>query len=197
MQSVLIIFTHPNLQQSNINRHLIEQARQLDFVTVHDLCEAYPDGIIDIETEQAILSEYENIVFQHPFYWYSVPALQKEWFDLVLQYNFAYGPSGNLLQNKNWLSVISTGGGQQAYCSSGHNRFTMDQLLTPFEQTAYLCQMNYLPPFIVHGTRKLFADKPRLEQVTQDYVEYLTAMSNGEIDVKAPTNNAKAQTGEM
>lgn len=28
---------------------------------------------------------------QHPFYWYSTPALLKEWQDLVLEHGWAYG----------------------------------------------------------------------------------------------------------
>ncbi len=179
MQPVLLILTHPNLQQSKVNRHLIQQAKSLDFVTIHDLCEVYPDGIIDIESEQRLLAKYDNIVFQHPFYWYSAPSLLKEWFDLVLQYNYAYGPNGNELKGKNWLSVITTGGGQMAYCETGHNRFTMAQLLTPFDQTAHLCQMNFLTPFIIHGTRKLFEDKSRLIQTSQSYVDALTKLSLG------------------
>ncbi|QTH65030.1 NAD(P)H-dependent oxidoreductase [Psychrosphaera ytuae] len=181
MQSVLLILAHPNLEQSKINRHLIQRASRLDFVTVHDLYDEYPDGVIDIEAEQRRLAQFDNVVFQHPFYWYSCPSLLKEWFDLVLQYNYAYGPNGDALKGKNWLSVISTGGGQRAYCETGHNRFTMTQLLAPYDQTAHLCQMNYLSPFIIHGSRKLFADKPRLEQVTADYIQTLQDLSEGKL----------------
>ena len=181
MQSVLLILAHPNLEQSKINRYLIQSASSLDFVTVHDLYDEYPDGVIDIEAEQKRLAKFDNIVFQHPFYWYSCPSLLKEWFDLVLQYNYAYGPEGDALKGKNWLSMISTGGGQKAYCETGHNRFTMNQLLAPYDQTAHLCQMNYLPPFIIHGSRKLFADKSRLEQVTSDYILTLKNLSEGKI----------------
>lgn len=179
MQSVLLILTHPNLQQSKINYHLIQKANQLDFVHIHDLCETYADGVIDIESEQKLLAEFDIVVFQHPFYWYSAPALLKEWFDLVLQYGYAYGPGGDSLKGKKWLSVITTGGGQTAYCKTGHNRFTMEQLLTPIEQTAHLCQMEYLAPFVVHGTGKLFDDKVRLDQVSSDYLKTLRLLGEG------------------
>ncbi len=47
---------------------------------------------IDIPREQALLREHEVIVFQHPLYTYSCPALLKEWLDRVLSRGFASGP---------------------------------------------------------------------------------------------------------
>ena len=38
---------------------------------------------------------------------------------------------------------------------SGHNRFTVREFLAPFDQTARLCKMIYLPPFVVQGTHLL------------------------------------------
>ena len=195
MQQVLLILVHPNLQQSKINKHLLNFAKKLEFVTIHDLCEVYPDGVIDIEQEQELLSEHDVVVFQHPFYWYSAPALLKEWFDLVLQYNYAYGPAGNQLKNKYWQSIISTGGGQMAYCPTGHNRFTMPQLLTPFEQTAYLCQMHYLPPFILHGSRKLFEDKERLATAAGQYMNLLEKLANEPESLIEKTSQGEVNNG--
>ena len=40
------------------------------------------------------------IVFQHPVYWYSSPAILKEYQDLVLEYGFAYGHDGHALDGK-------------------------------------------------------------------------------------------------
>jgi glutathione-regulated potassium-efflux system ancillary protein KefG len=47
--------------------------------------------------------------------------------------------------------VITTGGPDWSYRSGGYNNFTMSELLRPLQQTAYLCGMTWLPPFIVHG----------------------------------------------
>lgn len=196
MQTVLLILAHPNLQQSKINDHLLQYAKELPFLHIHDLSEVYPDGVIDIESEQKLLANFDHIVFQHPFYWYSAPSMLKEWFDLVLQYNYAYGPFGDKLKGKNWLSIITTGGGQMAYCETGHNRFTMEQLLTPFEQTAHLCQMQYLTPFIIHGARKLFDDKPRLAGVKQDYIDRLTLLSKMTKDNSSSSQTAQPKTNQ-
>ena len=52
---------------------------------------------------------------QHPFYWYSTPALVKQWEDLVLEHGWAYGSQGHALRGKRLLSIISAGGRAEAY----------------------------------------------------------------------------------
>jgi len=150
---ILLLFVHPAFQNSRANRQLLEAVRDLEGLTAHDLYEEYPDFAIDVPREQQLLKEHDLIVFQHPFYWYSCPALLKEWLDLVLEYGFAYGPGGEALKGKVLLSAVTTGGGPEAYRQDGHNRFTIRQFLAPFEQTAALCNMRYLPPFVTHGMR--------------------------------------------
>jgi len=152
---ILVIFAHPAYQRSRINRAMIEALGALEEVRLHDLYEEYPTFHIDHKREQDLLREHDVIVFQHPFYWYSCPALLKEWLDLVLEYDFAYGDNGVHLKGKKWLSAITTGGPAEAYSAQGYNRFTMEQLLVPFEQTANLCGMLWQPPFIVHGVLRL------------------------------------------
>ncbi len=89
---VLLLYAHPESQDSVANRVLLKPATQLSNVTVHDLYAHYPDFFIDIPREQALLREHEVIVFQHPLYTYSCPALLKEWLDRVLSRGFASGP---------------------------------------------------------------------------------------------------------
>jgi len=152
---ILILLAHPALEKSRVNRQLIQSVRGMDSITIHDLYEQYPNFYIDVKTEQDLLLAHDIIVFQHPFYWYSVPAILKEWQDLVLEYGFAYGEQGTALQGKKFLSAITTGGSEQAYCRQGHNYFTIRELLAPLEQTARLCGMEYLPPFVIQGTHQL------------------------------------------
>jgi hypothetical protein len=66
-------------------------------VDISDLYEEYPDFYINVKREQQLLIEHDIIVFQHPFYWYSSPAILKQWEDLVLEFGFAYGPGGTKL----------------------------------------------------------------------------------------------------
>lgn len=100
---VLLLYAHPESQDSVANRVLLKPAQQLSNVTVHDLYAHYPDFFIDIPREQELLRQHDVIVFQHPLYTYSCPALLKEWLDRVLSRGFSSGPGGT-----NWRE--STGG---------------------------------------------------------------------------------------
>jgi glutathione-regulated potassium-efflux system ancillary protein KefG len=147
---VLVLFAHPALEKSRVNRHLIYAADGLEGVTFHDLYEEYPDFQIDVAREQELLRAHDVIILQHPFYWYSAPALLKEWLDPVLEHGFAYGTDGVELRGKTLMNAITTGGPRDAYQADGYNRFTIRQLLAPFDQTAALCGMRYLAPFVIH-----------------------------------------------
>ena len=179
----LILFVHPAYEKSRANRLLLQAVDDLQHVTVHDLYEEYPDFNIDVEREKALLVEHDLIVLQHPFYWYSSPALLKEWLDLVLEYGFAYGTGGTALQNKQLLTAITTGGSSEAYRSEGINRFSIRQFLRPFEQTAVLCGMRYLPPFVAHSMH-LRPEAEVLEEYAQGYRRMLTALHNKELNDK-------------
>ena len=102
---ILLLYAHPESQESVANRILLDTARQQDNVTVHDLYAFYPDFFIDIHYEQQLLREHDIIVFQHPLYTYSCPALLKEWFDRVLSRGFATGNGEHALAGKYWRSV--------------------------------------------------------------------------------------------
>lgn len=156
---VLLLFAHPALERSRVNRRLLDAVRDVPGVTVHDLYETYPSLFIDVKREQALLLEHDAVVFQHPFYWYSAPALVKQWQELVLEYGWAYGRGGTKLTGKLTFNAITTGGPATAYRPEGHNRFTMRTLLSPFDQTAHLCHMKFLAPFVVHGSLRLDTDE--------------------------------------
>lgn len=178
---ILVLFAHPALEKSRVNRHLIRAIRGLDAVTIHDLYEVYPDFHINVKFEQDLLLSHDIIVFQHPFYWYSSPAILKEWQDLVLEHGFAYGQGGKALKGKKFLSAITTGGSKEAYCRQGYNRFTIRELLVPFEQTAVLCEMEYLPPFVVQGTHQL-RQPEQLTKHAEEYRRTILALRDNTID---------------
>jgi glutathione-regulated potassium-efflux system ancillary protein KefG len=148
--SVLILFAHPALEKSRVNRHLIQAVRDLPGVYFNDLYENYPDFQINVAHEQELLRRHSTVILQHPFYWYSGPSILKEWMDLVLEHGFAYGKTGTALHGKTLVNAVTTAGPQDAYHPTGYNHFTMRHLLSPFEQTANLCGMKYLAPFVVH-----------------------------------------------
>ena len=151
-RNILLLFAHPAYHRSKANRRLVEAVQDLPGVTFHDLYEEYADFNIDVAREQELLLAHDVILFQHPFYWYSAPALLKEWQDLVLEYGFAYGVGGDRLHGKLLLSAITTGAGQQAYSREGSNYFSIHELLAPVHQVARFCGMRWVPPFVVCGT---------------------------------------------
>jgi len=179
LRRVLILFAHPMPRKSRVNRALATAVRGLDGVTFHDLYEAYPDFHIDVEHEKALLLAHDVIVLQHPFYWYSAPALVKEWLDLVLEYGFAYGETGTALRGKHWQQAITTGGPEDAYQSTGYNRFTIRQLLAPFEQTANLCGMPYQEPFAIHGVLQM--SRSQIEAEALRYRALIEQLRNPEV----------------
>ena len=179
MTKVLILFAHPALEKSRVQKQLIGHVRNLRGITFHDLYEAYPDLDIDVRQEQKLLLEHDIIIFQHPFYWYSAPAIIKQWLDLVLEHGWAYGSGGIALTGKKLMNAISCGGPRQVYSAAGRNRFTIRQFLAPFDQTAVLCRMKYLPPFAVHGTHKLSQHDVELHAV--QYEQLLIALANNRI----------------
>ncbi len=179
---ILILFAHPSLDRSEGNLPLSEISAQMDGVTLVDLYAEYPDFIIDIDREQARLLEHDVIVFMHPLYWYSTPAILKEWQDLVLEHGFAYGSEGTALHGKIFFNAVTAGGADSAYQEGGYNNFTLRQLLYPLEQTARLCGMTYLPPFALFSSRTA-VEEQRLDAHVSDWVELLQDLRDGRLNI--------------
>lgn len=182
MPRILINFVHPALEKSRVNSKIFQALNRLHGITVNELYEQYPDFYIDVAREQELLLTHDIIIFHHPFYWYSAPALLKQWQDLVLEHGWAYGSKGKALKGKVTFNAITTGGGETAYQPEGFNRYTISQFLVPFEQTARLCSMNYLPPFVIHGTHRLSEDD--IQQNVEDYIAILTMLRDGTIPIE-------------
>ena len=82
------------------------------------------------------------------------------------------------------FNAITAGGREEVYQESGYNRFTVRQLLAPFDQTAHLCKMIYLPPFVVHDTHRMNA-----ASIDMAAVKYQQLIEN--------FKNDKVLTGEL
>ena len=183
MNKILILFAHPRFEKSKTNRALLTNIGQIEGVTLNDLYEQYPDFNIDVDLEKESLLKHQIIIWHHPFYMYSAPALLKQWIDLVLEHGWAHGKNGDNLKNKIIFNVITSGGTREVYAANGHNRFTIREFLFPFEQTATLCKMIYLPPFAVQGTYLLTA--AALKSHVTMYHTLLERLVKGDFDVEA------------
>ena len=140
-------------------------------VLVRDLYALYPDYLIDVAAEQALLVQARLVVWLQPVHWYSMPPLLKLWLDEVLSFGWAYGPGGRALAGKDLWLVASTGGPEDSYHPSGYNRYFFDAFLPPYEQTAALCGMRWLPPLVLHGAHR--AGEAELQQHVETLVQRL------------------------
>ena len=51
--------------------------------------------------------------------------------------------------------MLSTGGSAAAYRPDGLNRYFFDAFLPPYEQTAQLVGLRFLPPLVLHGAHRV------------------------------------------
>ena len=181
MPSILILFSHPALEKSRVHRRLLRGLPQLPGVTLNDLYENYPDYDVDVRRSR-MCSGARYYRFPASVLLVQRPPLLKQWQDLVLEHGWAYGSRGTALRGKRTLHIVSTGGSAAAYQSEGDNRFTVRELLAPWEQTARLCGMEFLPPFVIHGTHSLTA--AGLESETDRYRRFLVGLHDGTLRLK-------------
>jgi glutathione-regulated potassium-efflux system ancillary protein KefG len=182
MNRILILFAHPRFEKSRVNRALLQTVERLPGITLTDLYEQYPDFNIDVDREKKSLVSHDIVVWHHPFYMYGAPALLKQWMDLVLEHGWAHGREGDFLKGKIIFNTLTSGGGRESYGAKGFHRFTIQEFLLPFSQTAALCKMHYLPPFAVQGTH-LLTDEA-LERHAELYLTLLERLAQGDFDIE-------------
>lgn len=183
-KKILVLFAHPSQHRSEVNLPMVRACTEVDGVTVVDLYAEYPSYCIDIEREQQRLRDHDVIVFMFPIYWYSTPAILKEWQDLVLEYGFAYGHDGTALRGKLATCAVTAGGPEDAYRSSGYNHYSIGEMLRPLEQTTILCGMTYLPPFTLFGSRTAVEDG-KIKQHVENWKLTLSALRDDRLDLVA------------
>ena len=204
MARVLVYFAHPGRRYSRANLSMAEAVNHLAGVTFVDLYELYPRHDIEIEDEQARLVEHDVIIFQFPLFWYSTPSLLKEWMDLVLEHGFAYGSGGEALKDKIFMCAVTASSPEDAYSSDGFQNHSLRTFLTPLEQTARLCQMRHLPPYVLFESL-VASEDDRLPDHVKGYKALIMALREerydcdraGELDlVQARDLEALVRDGE-
>ncbi|KZE75356.1 general stress protein [Paenibacillus elgii] len=170
---IMVIVAHPNLNISRANRALTLELKNHSDIYVRDIYQEYPSWDIDVEKEQRHLLQYDRIVFQFPFYWYSCPPLLKKWFDDVLTHGWAFGPGGDHLVGKEFMVSTTTGGTESEYRSGGFNSFTISELLRPMQRTLTRCNGTYLPAFVTFNA--IEGTDAYLAQEAKKYVEHIKA----------------------
>jgi glutathione-regulated potassium-efflux system ancillary protein KefF len=172
---ILVVFAHPYPNRSRANRAALGAVRDLPDLEVRSLYDLYPDFAIDVEAEQEALQRAEVVVWQHPMYWYSVPALLKHWFDKVLSRGWAYGEGGTALRGKRCLWVTSTGAGPDAFSAGGMHAFPFEAFVPAVQQTARFCGMLWEEPLVLHAAHHVAAAE--LDGHVQQYRARLQALA--------------------
>jgi putative NADPH-quinone reductase len=172
----LIMVIHPDLDHSVVNRRWKDELKKFpETYVVHDLYATYPNGKINVKSEQQLLESFDKIVFQFPLFWFNCPPMLKQWLDEVLVEGWAFGwNSAYQLRGKKISLAISTGINEGGYQPTGKYKYTMEQLLSPFELTFNYIRADYRPPFIFYGM-ELQATTERIDQSAKQYLDYLAS----------------------
>lgn len=175
----LIVVAHPDIENSVINQNWVKSLRQdSERYTIHELYKTYPDGKINVAHEQKLLEAHDNVILQFPIFWFSSPALLKQWQDDVLTYGWAYGSeSGYKMKGKNVALAVSAGIRLEDYAAEGRYQYSLEEVLRPFEMTFHYIKANYLSYFGFYGTElagELSAET--LAQSAQEYRDFIATL---------------------
>lgn len=177
MARILVLVAHPQLEHSRISARLAQEAARAAAggasIEVRDLYALYPDYLVDVAAEQAALADVQLLVWLHPIHWYGMPPLMKLWVDEVFAFGWAYGPGGQALNGRDLWLATTTGGPEHSYRSDGYNRYFFDAFMPPYDQTAALTGMRFLPPFVLHGAHR--ADPAAIEAHAALFAERLAS----------------------
>jgi glutathione-regulated potassium-efflux system ancillary protein KefF len=152
---ISVVYAHPYPRYSRACAALLHAVEGMPDLEVRSLYDRYPDFDIDTAAERSALEKARLVVWMHPLYWYTAPALLKHWFDEVLVKGWAYGDGGTALAGKDCLWVTTTGGDEKAYSPEGRHGHPIETFAPVIERTARYCAMNWLDPFVVHGAHQV------------------------------------------
>lgn len=176
MKNILIISGHPNLQQSVSNKVILDElASALPEAEIRKLDELYPDYRINVPAEQAAILRADVIVWQFPFYWYSMPALMKKWLDDVFVHGFAHGSTAKL-GGKKLLISFTTGAPKEAYAKDAFMQHDVEDYLASFESTAILCNLELATPTYLNGVSYVGRDDAAIKQQQTEAHKYASSL---------------------
>lgn len=182
----LVIIAHPDMEKSRVNKRWTQELEKYpEKYTVHELYKIYKEGKIDVEREQKMIESHSNLVIQFPVYWFNCPPLLKRWLDDVLTYGWAFGSNGgNHLMNRKVALAVSAGAKQADYSEGGRYRYTLEQLLIPFETTLLYCDADYRSVYSYYGKEETEgtveedneSEEKELLKSARQYVEFIDAL---------------------
>ncbi len=154
---ITALLAHPYPRFSIVTVPLLtglkQQFPQMDIRALYDM---YPDGSIDLLAEREAISRSSLVIVAHPVFWYSVPALLKQWFDEVLAYGYAYGENGTAVKGKGvlWLPSLGTGYREGEF----PGEVEISEVEAPIKRMWTFCGAKWLDPEIVDTRNSLSAE---------------------------------------
>lgn len=144
----LLLFSHTFFNDSKVNKALLESAKTVPNLTIHNLNLSYPDGKIDINYEVELLKQHQKIIFQFPLFWYSAPSLMKEWQDRVLT-SIHYGKNSKFLEGKQFAIITTAGGDEKIY--NRDYSYHLENLLAPINHSFKYLGCEILPIYCIYS----------------------------------------------
>lgn len=161
----LVIVAHPRIAASATQTFFKTAAKQENNVTWHELATPF-----DISHEQELLHAADRIILQFPMYWYSAPAILKQWLDEVWNAELT---SRRLVKGHELGIVVTVAHSAQSFMPGASQQFTIAELLRPYQALAYATGMKYLPPFPVYQFAQQSDEQRQLLFIR--YQQYLSA----------------------
>lgn len=160
-----VIVAHPQLEDSGTQRFLKEATTSLRRIDWHEL-KVNSSGHFDAAAEKKFLKDKKRIIFQFPLYWYSAPAILKQWMDEIFDI-----ADVTWLQNKELGLAVSLGQPLKEYRLGGREGIALSSLLSPFQAFAKRLQMRLMPLFIIE--QFVYQNDRKHQELLTKYQQFL------------------------
>ena len=86
------------------------------------------------------------------------------------------------------MNAITAAGPKDAYTAQGYQHYPLRTFLTPLEQTARLCHMQYSAPYVLYSSLEAAEDN-EMAQHLKGYEKLINAICNDKFDFKKAVNS--------
>lgn len=162
MKKHLLLIGNPDSNPSGFLLEFITCFQDDTRFDVRILAQQQTEGTFDVAIEQAAIDAAESVVMHFPIYWYSMPAMLKWWVDSVFTFGWAFDENGGCMQEKPFLSSVTTGSSLESYSAEGSNLRSLSSYLHHVERTADYAGFNYLGVVATDQTRSEQASESAL-----------------------------------
>ena len=144
MNNHLFLFGHPEMAPTGFQASLIARVQDDPRFDVRILSQEHGGIGFNALEEQESIASAQSVILHFPIYWYSMPAMVKEWIDTVFTLGWAFDQNGGLLTNHSFVCSVSIGAKLESYSSEGSNGHSLDTYLLHVQRTMSYAGMNYL-----------------------------------------------------